>query len=444
MISGGGMTILRGILACLLVIFSFSVISPPDLSANDYELYIAQGIQKINEERYGEALKVLEKALSMSPNDPEATYYTGIAHSRLGEYKKAEKLLLRTISLDKTSMNAFLELGSVYYSTGRCDKSSSYLSRFISRTDNESAKQYAIRLKNSCRKEAKKEKKSFKLNITVGGQHDSNVILEPSNPPSGLERRDRKEDGRGVAIIAARGTIFKTGPVKLKANALTYNSVHGNLEEYNLQYYRFNPAVVVDVMGPVTATAGYTLDYTLLGNDLYSRVHTYQGKAQVKEGKHLVTEGIYEYKDIKYWDDDLFTTNSLRSGHQNTFGLKQKLYIKKFCAGIYGYADFKRAEVRYWSFDGYRAGGKVCYKIIPSLQVKVSGEYNRRQHKDIFAGFTAKRLDKMQKYYIGFTYKVSKVLSVIIADTYTINDSNLLDYDYERNVAGIFLKAGVL
>ncbi len=438
------MTILRIFLASMLVMFSYSVISPPDLSASDYELYVAQGIQKINQERYGEALKVLKKALAMSPDDPEAVYYSGIAHSRLGEYDTAENLFLRTIDIDSSAQNAYLELGRVYYSTGRCDKALTYLSKFISGTDNESAKQYAIKMKGSCQKEAKKEGKRFRLNVSVGAQYDSNVILEPSNPSANASMREKKDDGRGVALIFAKGTLFRSGPVKLKAKASIYQTVHGSLEEENLQDYKFNPFIEVDIMDPVTATAGYKLGYTLLGTEHYSLVHTFQGKVNVKEGRHFVTEGIYEYRDIKYWDDTLFPTNSLRSGHQNTIGLKQKLYIKKFCAGIYGYADFKRADMRYWSYDGYRAVAKTCYKIIPALKVKVSGEYSKKKYKDIFAGFTAKRSDDMQKYSVGFTYKISKVFSIIISDTYTINDSNLMDYDYERNVAGIFLKAGVL
>ena len=436
------MIILKNIITCLLVILLLSIISPLNLSAQDYELYIAQGIQKLNEERYGAALAVLRRALKLSPDNPEATYYTGVAYSRLGKYENAEELFLKTLRLDETAVNANLELGRVYYSKGQCDKARAYLPRFISQTENESLKVYARDLLKKCKKVVAKEK-PFRLNVAAGWQHDSNVILEPSNPPVGTVR-GRKEDTRAVTYITAGGTVFRTGPVKLKADYSFYQNLHVHLEEFNLQYYKVAPAFVIDITDAIYSTAGYSLEYTLQGNELYSRVHTFQGTVTVKESENLATEAVYEYGDLKYWDTDLYTTNSLRRGHQNTAGIKQKFYLKSLSANIYGLADFKRAKARHWSYDGYRAGAKAVYRIIPPLSINVSGEFNRRKHKAIAPGATRRRIDEMQKYYVRLTYTISQILRVTIMDSFTVNDSNFMDYDYERNIAGIFLKAGVL
>jgi len=83
------------------------------------------------------------------------------------------------------------------------------------------------------------------------------------------------------------------------------------------------------------SSVGYSLEYMLLGSDLYSRFHTYYGKFTVIESEKLSTEAIYEYRSHKYWDSDIFQTNSIRSGYQNTVGIKQNFYLKRLTGEIY-------------------------------------------------------------------------------------------------------------
>ncbi|MEF9426004.1 MAG: tetratricopeptide repeat protein, partial [Candidatus Mariimomonas ferrooxydans] len=163
----------------LLIVLLFSVISPLHASAEDYDLYIAQGIQKINEGKMKDALEFLKKALELSPENPEATYYAGIAYSRVGSYKEAEGLFLKTFRLDETAIDVYLELGRLYYLISRCDKAAESLSIFIELSEDKALMGYAARLIEGCTGEA--EEKPYKLDITLGGQYDSNVIIEPEN-----------------------------------------------------------------------------------------------------------------------------------------------------------------------------------------------------------------------------------------------------------------------
>ncbi len=148
---------LENFFGVLLTVLLLSIIFPLHLNAQSYELYTAQGIQKINEEKFDEALELLKKALELSPENPEATYYTAIAYSRLGNYKEAEELFFKTLELDETALNVYLELGRIYYIKSQCDKTAIYLSKFTSRSDNELAKGYAMRLIDNCKEETKEE-----------------------------------------------------------------------------------------------------------------------------------------------------------------------------------------------------------------------------------------------------------------------------------------------
>jgi Flp pilus assembly protein TadD len=118
-------------------------------ASNDFDVYIARGIDKINEKQFSEALEVLQKALELEPDDTEALYYTALAYTRLGELEKAEKLFLKIRDKDSNPGINF-ELGRIYYVNEDCVKAEDYLSKFISLTDDESLKKYASTLIKDC------------------------------------------------------------------------------------------------------------------------------------------------------------------------------------------------------------------------------------------------------------------------------------------------------
>ena len=53
-------------------------------ASDTFDIYVARGIEKINEKQFSEALEHLKKALEMAPEDTEALYYTALVYTRLG------------------------------------------------------------------------------------------------------------------------------------------------------------------------------------------------------------------------------------------------------------------------------------------------------------------------------------------------------------------------
>ncbi len=425
---------------CIALIFIFlSAVSPLYAGSEDYELYIAQGIQKINQGKTKDAIVLLRKALKLTPESPEAAYYAGVAYSINGNYKEAESLFLQTLQLDETSANAYLELGRIYYVTSRCDDLEELLSKFIDRSKDEALKGEATELVDGCREKA--EEKPYRLNISAGTQYDSNVILEPSNPPVSAER---KSDTRAVLYVTSGAVLLKEKVIKLTLDYNFYQSLHMNLSEFNVQYHKITPVLELTFSDVLTSSVGYSLEYTLLGGDLYSRFHTYYGKFTVKESKKVSTEAIYEYRSHKYWDSDIFQTNSIRTGYQNTVGIKQNFHLTRLKGEVYYLSDFNRTGVGYWDFNGQRSGAELAYKITPHLHINVSGEYNERRYRDDFPGFQERRLDRMQQYSLRLTYSISERMNASITESYIVNDSNLGIFDYKRNITGIFLTIGLL
>ncbi len=418
------------------ILFSLSV----SFAAEDYELYIARGIDKLNQGNYSEALDLLKKALALAPEDREAVYYTAVAYSRLGRYGRAEDLFLKILKKGGTDASVYLELGRLYTARGECRESQKYLSRFISLSDDDALKKYAGDLLEKCGRSAGEEK-AYNLALTAGGQYDDNVIVESENP---VVAADRKSDGRFVTYLTADAVLLETGAIGLKAGYNFYQSLHRYLSGFNVQYHKIMPSVDITLSDAFSVSAGYTLEYTLLGEEEYSRFHTYYGKITFKETGKLSTEIIYEYKDQKYWDTDTFKANSIRTGYRNTGGLKQNFYLTNLWGNIHFFTDIDRVQEKYWDFNGYRSGAELTYRIASPLHINISGEYTERRYRDYYPVYQQKRTDRMQQYTARLTYFFSDAVSVSVTDIYSSNNSNLELYDYTRNIAGIFLTADLL
>ena len=422
------------------IVLLLAMILPPGINAEDYELYIAMGIQRLSEGKTEDAIALLEKALQIAPENTEASYYAAIAYSRAGRYKEAEALFSEAMQADGNAVTPYLELGNVYYMTSRCDKAEEFLSRFINLSDNPDLQKYAAGLIETCGKA--REGRPFRLSVTTGYQYDNNVILEPSNPTDSEE--DKKADSRALVYITSGASLWEKGAVKLKVDYNFYQSLHSQLDDYDLHYHKIRPLMEIYLSDMFRPSAGYSLEYIVLGGDRYSRVSTYFGKFATQLNRELSVEAVYEYKDEKYLYSDSFQTNPSRTGFQNTMGIRQIYNLGNLSGEIYSIGDFKRAEKKYWAFNGYRTGAEVDYEIISPLSVIISGEVNIRHYRDDFPGFQKKRFDKMHQFSLMLTYMISERVAVSITDTHIVNDSNLQNYDYKRNIMGIFLTGGLL
>jgi tetratricopeptide (TPR) repeat protein len=424
---------------CFLAFILLVVIFPLHADAQDYELYIARGIKKINEGEYQGAMDSLKKALELSPENPEATFYTGVAYTRLGNHKEAEELFLKTLRLDETAFHAYFELGRLYYVTSRCRESENYLEKFSAASDDDSMKSYAARLIETCTEEA--EERPYYLNVSLGGQYDDNVILEPTNP---ITAADRDSDVRGLVYVAAGVTLLDRNAIRFGADYNFYQSFHNMLDDFNVHYHKISPVVEINTLKVIKPSIGYSFEYTLFGGELYGSTNTYFGKVTIREGEKFSTDAIYEYKHIKYYDGDLFETNRLRSGYLNTVGVKQNVYLNRFAGNIFFYSDSYRARDDMWGYNGFRTGADLTFKILSAIYLNLSGQYDERDYKAVFTGFDKNREDEMQQYSARLTYIFSRRISATLSDSYTRNDSNLAGFDYERNIVGLFITVGVL
>jgi tetratricopeptide (TPR) repeat protein len=411
------------VVSLFILIISISTINAAE---NNYELFIAQGIEKIGDRQYSEALELFQKALTMAPEDTEALYYTAVAYTRLGELDKAEELFLK---IEDTSSvpNVDFELGRIYYVKADCDKTSSHLSKFVSSSDDESLIDYANSLMKDCLEpDVAEEEKPYRLNVTVGAQYDDNVTVEPNNPI--LPEDQRQEDGMIITYLDAGADLLNKGKIKIKADYSFYHNFHFDLNDYNIQYHKVSPSVEIQMTDIITPAIGYTYEYTSFGGDSYSQVNTFFTSVLIREGKEHSTDVIYKYRDLDYDDTDLFTDNGIRTGHQNLIGIMQNYEADKLKADVYYFDDRTRADADYWAYNGFKLGADINYQATEDLYLTVSAQYSKDKYRDDFPSFTEHREDKTQQY----------------TEDYTSNDSNLDTFEYDRNVIGLLLTVALL
>ncbi len=437
----------KNVYSCFSVVVALFVlitsVSAINAAENNYELYVAQGIEKIGDRQYSEALELLQKALEMAPEDTEVLYYTAVAYTRLGELDKAEELFLR-IEDTASVPNVDFELGRIYYVKTDCDKTSSHLSRFVSSSDDESLIDYANSLIKDCLEPdtAEEEEKPYRLNVTVGVQYDDNVTVEPNNPI--VPEDQRREDGMVIAYLDTGAVLLDKGKIKVKADYSLYHNFHFDLNDYNIQYHKVSPSVEIQLTDIITSSIGYVYEHTLFGGDRYSRGNTGFVSVNVKEGKGHSTDLSYKYRDLKYDDSALFTENAVRTGHQSLISIMQNFKADKLSSDIYYVNDSTDADADYWAYDGHKLGADVNYQAMTDLYLTVSAQYSSDRYKEDYPGFTEKRKDKTQHYSFVVTYRISDKLTLYLTEDYTSNDSNLDTFEYDRNVIGLLLTAALL
>jgi tetratricopeptide (TPR) repeat protein len=416
--------------------------APVLYAAEKSEVYIAQGIVKINAGQYSEALELLEKALELSPDNTEAEFYTAVAYARLGQLSKAERLFKEIVKEEKFSSNVYLEMGRISYSRGECRSAENYLTTFNELSDDAVAKGYADSMIEGCTK-MRADKKPYKLELSVGGQYDNNVILEQSNPPINVGEKD---DSRLVALITAGARVFENKSSRVQVDYNFYQSLHGNLDEYNVHYHRLSPSLELTLSDIIKPTLGYKFEYIDFGGDEYGLIHTYFTEINIKESRSCSLDAIYNYKDNDYKDTGEFTDNSDRKGNQNIYGIRQNFAADKLKGDIHYFYDENDADVDHWSYEGQRVGALLSYRLKDPLLVKATVDFTKRDYDKDFPGLSQlkTRQDDIQKYGLVIQYVINEKMAVSLTESFTNNDSNLVEYDYDRNVIGLLFTYGVI
>ncbi len=403
-----------------------------------YEVAIARAVNKIEAADYEGAIKDLEEVLRLRIDDERATLYLGIALNRSGK-KEAEGMLKRALLINPKNPRTNLELGVYYFNKTMYDEAKDYLENTINLAPktalSATAEEYITRIKQIS------AEKRWSLNISVGSQYDSNVILNSNdNPlPQGISR---KSDWRAVFYLKGRYNIVTNEKWESSIGYSLYQNLHTELSDFNVTQHLLELRATYSISPSLNLRGVYSFEYVFLGGDEYDYAHSISPALIISEGKGFSTIIEYRYRDSHFKDADLFVSNSDRTGSNNLIGITQNIPINSAISAKVGYShDEDSTKKDFWDYKGDKGFMGIRFNMPYSIFLDFYGEYYRKDYDGINPISDSKRKDIINTYSGSATKVLTDRYSITIGHSYTRNKSSIAAYDYKRSITSFFLNA---
>lgn len=405
----------------------------------EYETAMTKGTFAVETGDYASAIGQFKKALEIKPNDKAALLSLGIAFSRAGDLVKAAEALRGALSIDPSDQRIRYELGIVLFKRGEREAAREHFSAVAELAVDEELKLAAkSRLDRIAAREGEK-----KLSLTLQGglQYDSNVILDPRNPA--VPPREKKSDSRAVVTVDGKYSFADRGAFSAEAEYLFYQSLHFNLEDLNIQQHNLGLAARSAVSGKSLIGLSYSFSYSGVGGDHYSTVHAVRPALDMKLSPQSLTKLQLGYESKRFFNSAVFTGNADRTATNIAAGVTHTAMLTGKTGLALGYAyDSDDADADAWDSAGHR-GSLRLQSDTRLFTALVTASFTDRKYDAASSPLTPRRHDQTQEYSVGLSRNIAKTIRLNLSDTYTLNDSNLAQYEYTRNIIGLFAEMGL-
>lgn len=425
----------------ILALVAFSSLAFAELDA-EYEVNIAKGVSKLNNKDYNDAIELFNAALKSFPDDSKAMLMLGISLSRKGSLEEAEEVLKKVLGKRYETARTNYELGVVKYKQGDYDAANEYLGQAERLSEdaslNKSIKSFMADM------ESGDKRKRFNLSATMGLQYDSNVPLDSEE---GSSEPQHQSDIRTVFYMKGDYAIIES-PVRLTTGYSLYQSMHSRLSSFNIQNHQFELKGEYSPVNKVMLEGKYLFDYTYLGSDAYSRMHTLSPSVTLKLIKNMPTKLVYSFSKRAFFATEKASDNSGRNGEKHSYGIEQKIPVIKDLFLKLGYSfenNNANDEEEEESFKANKIDCSVNYNYDKKFYVSAKAEYYDRH----FSGKTKwdnpvirrNRNDITRTFGVTITKPISPLISVSLNQTFIRNSSTISFTRYSRSITGIFLTA---
>lgn len=422
----------------LFIMLGFFFIVPGISFSDDsvYQKHIASGIADLETKHYRDAIDEFRAALKEHPNDHTATLYLGIAQSRSGN-REAGDSLNKALTLNPNYPRTNLELGIFHFNQSAFGEARNLFNttkKLAPQTELSDMAENYLRVMDDG-----KTGKPWSLQISLGGQYDSNVaIVADAQPiPPGISD---KSDWRAVVYLKGRYTFINSKDVEGSAGYSLYQSLHSKQSDFNVTQHLFELKGAYTVNRSLKLAGTYAFEYVYLGGDGYDYAHSITPSLTLSEGKGFSTVLEYRYQYNHFMDTELFTTNSFRTGSNNMIGITQNIPLSTSIAAKVGVTrEFNAADKEYWDYTGNKVFAGLNFNLPYRLFLNLYGDYYSRDYEGIDPAFDSVRKDTNYTVSASLTKAYSNQLSITLAQLYTKNNSNKDYYDYTRSITSLFL-----
>ena len=417
-------------IVCLLCLLALLPVQAAE--RKDAEALYQQGIQLIREQKFDDAITVLENAHQAGYEQPSLHYNRGVALYRLQRYGEAKA------AFSKAGQGALVlyNLGLVNYRLNENDQAREYFERVQQLQPGSQLAEMADKaLQRLDAKPAKvKTVKAWSLIADAMLGFDDNVTLENTELAADSNKEDLYLD------LYLSGKYRLTGD---KRNGLSLgaglSAIHYRTEgDYDYTQYHLSLTQDNRFSGWRTRVMGKVARIDLGGEEYLQK-----GSARLQLSYDLSrAQRILGYYDLTHYDE-LDSRYAYLSGLRHKVKLESRWRLNKTRLRLgYDYEyndrdDFSGGD----DFISYSATrhtllGEVGFPVAINLKGKLRAEYRTSLYNDanIINGVEqSTREDDRYRLTAKLTYRINREWDFVTSYIYTDNDSNDPDKTYQRN-----------
>jgi tetratricopeptide (TPR) repeat protein len=487
----------------------------PGWAANDAELAYAKGILAYGQQDYQEALAQFQRAVALEPANPDAQFYLGLSHSRLGDYAEAIPALERALQLAPAKQYIHYHLGLAYVNTGQYVKAIAQLEQAARFDPDKAATPFYLGYAHYQRKQYRqalpflerareldaslapsvqfyrgaalyamerdaqaqeafeatiaaeptstlarnaqrylqaidaraRDRQLVQLEGTVKLEYDDNVTIGDDDIIS------REDDGRTVLTFSGRLIPIRTWPWRLGVEYTFYQSLHFELDEFNLQQHTGRLFAELK-LGRVTLGAAADYTYTLLDNERYFEAVTAGPSATIRQTEDLFAVVSVRYRTSNYFNQFIPSGQEAVRDHDGwsvQAGFDQYLAFNKrrSLVRLSYYFEASRNDGSDWEYDSHRIGLGLHTPLWWGIMLHLDGAYTRRDYRHVNSfdagapGFLEPGVDRRERLDDRLTAAVTlsrafgRHLLLSVGYTHTTNLSNIDFFEYHRNIVSL-------
>ncbi|HXX82220.1 MAG TPA: tetratricopeptide repeat protein [Thermodesulfovibrionales bacterium] len=422
----------------LLVIFLVFSLSVSVTAQTTYDQYMSTGLSSLEKKDYYSSEEAFKAALKEKPDDFKATLYLGIVLDQMGR-REAEDLLKKALLMNPQDPQVNLQLGIHYFDKTVYPEARDYFETTIEvapKTQfSATAEGYLKRMR------AMEAEKRWELNVSVGGQYDSNVVLNPSgNPlPQGISHQS---DWSAVFLFSGRYHLITEEKADVSAGFNFYQNLHASLWHYNVSQPIFDLTAAYNILPWLQVRGVASWEYLSVGQEEYGNDYMLAPSVVIFEGKGFSTIVDYRYRNYTFYNTQVFFDNEQRSGPDNYIGVAQIIPLSPNVQMRLGYAhDVNATQEAFWHYRGDRGAAGLSFILPYKIFVNLDSDYYIQKYRGTDPETGANRKDKTFTGSASVTKVLSNIFSVTLGEVYVNDNSNVSVFSYNRSITSLFLNA---
>jgi tetratricopeptide (TPR) repeat protein len=401
----------------------------PEISGLGYDL----GYLHYKQGNYLDAITLFRDTAKKEPSNVLAIYYAGMSLFKEQQYREALDYLLSASELSPSvKANGYYYAGICYKEMGDLDKALEKMTYARDNTKSQSLMESASNWIFAINKQ-KRETTPYSLYFRLGYQFDDNVQLDPVDQ----DLYTNEDDSLAVGYLSGRYDILDESDLTMGVGYSHYQTMHNDLDTYDLM------GSAVDLYatyksGPFTYGFRYIPTYYWLDSDSYLRSHQLRPEIAWEVNRNLTARFSYRYYQNTYFQDSNkdSDTNEIYADIFRNLG-KEDAYVNAALAYEINTADHPDED-----FTQIKLKAAVSYPLPQDFTVLLLGKYYDQSYDNVDSYYGVTRKDAKYNLTLTLSHPIFfDWMSVAGTYSYTNNDSNINDYQYERTVVGLSLSA---